>query len=598
MMSHDLVQRNAAFVLSLVVATGLGVTPVSMGGDKAPKAARLMRCNDFDDASTTWTAAAAGGRRPLTLRGLVPPVLLPDGTEFKTWEQPAEHRRTFFVAQNHPQASDENPGTEDRPWKTIGRAAAMLEPGDRVVVGEGMYREWVRPARGGTGPDRMITYQAAPGGKVVISGAQPYSGPWQPSTRADRPKNAPVWTADLPDALFDGYNPFAEVNMSVEAARQMPWATHLAGKHPYALPQGLVFQDGRRLAQTATCGELGESPGRYWVEPGGRRLHLRPFDDKDPGEAAFEVTTRPFAFAPEKPGLGFLRVDGFTVQHVANCFPMPQRGAISVRQGHHWIIENSSVRQVNALGLDIARRPVSRPLPEPEDTPELGGVGHVVRRNCFRDCGICSMQGLGVIAGLVEENFSSGCGWHRVEPLCETGGIKLHYNKHALLRRNVVHGTVDAPGIWVDHSNANTRVTANVVFGAKSRWGGMFLEASYKPNLVDHNVVWGCQGNGFFESDCDDLTVTNNLIGECTLSPFRMQASAGRVLDPNSGKMATALRNRIVGNVFYGFDRGPEMPQGDNVSGRLVPSQLEGRIGRNDGVAHVAGHGFQPPGFF
>ncbi len=157
--------------------------------------AELTRCNAFNDAATTWAAVAAGSEEPLPLHSLIPPVLLPDGSEFKTWEQPAEHRRTFFVAQNHPKAADDNPGTEDRPWKTIGRAATVLDPGDRVVVKEGVYREWVRPARGGTGPKRMITYQAAPGQKVIISGSEPFSGPWAASTRADHAQSAKAWIA-------------------------------------------------------------------------------------------------------------------------------------------------------------------------------------------------------------------------------------------------------------------------------------------------------------------------------------------------------------------------------------------------------------------
>jgi len=104
-----------------------------MGGPAAP-AAELTRCNAFNDAATTWAAVRAGSDRPLPLRPLDPPVLLPDGSEFTTWEQPPAHRRTFVVAQKHPQASDDGPGTEARPWRTIGRAPAALEPGDRVVV--------------------------------------------------------------------------------------------------------------------------------------------------------------------------------------------------------------------------------------------------------------------------------------------------------------------------------------------------------------------------------------------------------------------------------------------------------------------------------
>jgi hypothetical protein len=57
------------------------------------------------------------------------------------------------------------------PFKTINQAAQELEPGERVVIASGVYREAIRPARGGTAPDKLISYEPAPGTNVVISGA-------------------------------------------------------------------------------------------------------------------------------------------------------------------------------------------------------------------------------------------------------------------------------------------------------------------------------------------------------------------------------------------------------------------------------------------
>jgi hypothetical protein len=413
----------------------------------------------------------------------------------------------------------------------------------------------------------MITYEAASGEKVVIRGSERFAGPWKASTFANNPRNEKVWLAELPEALFDGYNPFAEPNV-VDAESNPYWHAGKTKPPQYLLARGLVFQDGRRLQQKAGCDDLADAPGAYWVEPGGRRLHIRPFGDKDPKTSAFEITTREFALAPEKTGLGFIRVDGFIIEYVASCFPIPQRGAISTRQGHHWIIQNNTVRQVNSLGLDFGRRPTFAPYTVPEDTPELAGVGHIIRRNSFMDCGICSMQGLGLFGGLIEDNFSSGCGWHRVLRLWETGGIKLHYLKHVLVRRNVVHGTIDSPGLWVDHSNANSRVTQNIVLGADApNHGGIFLEATYLPVLIDNNIVWGCNGHAFYQHDCSDLIVAHNLFGECAKRPVFMRFNAKRVLDIETNRLAKCVRNRVFGNVFYGFgDRGPEMPKEENAS--------------------------------
>jgi len=81
------------------------------------------------------------------LRELDPPVLLPDGTSFKTWEQPRTCARTYHVAREHPQASDDNDGSEDRPFQTIQRAAEVLQAGECAVIHQGVYREHVRPRR-------------------------------------------------------------------------------------------------------------------------------------------------------------------------------------------------------------------------------------------------------------------------------------------------------------------------------------------------------------------------------------------------------------------------------------------------------------------
>src|SRR5439155_16617643 len=114
-------------------------------------------------------------------RYLNPPVFLPDGSEFKTWEVPLHFSKTYYVDQANPRASDDNSGTQDLPFKTINRAAQVLRPGERVVVGAGVYREWVCPARGGTDPEHMISYEAAPGAKVVIKGSEILRAKWTQS---------------------------------------------------------------------------------------------------------------------------------------------------------------------------------------------------------------------------------------------------------------------------------------------------------------------------------------------------------------------------------------------------------------------------------
>jgi hypothetical protein len=102
-----------------------------------------------------WMAAAclavhccALRGEPMPMRGLESPVMLPDGREFKTWEQPLRFDRTYYVDQSRTNASDANPCTSERPFATINRAAQVLQPGERVVVAAGIYRARVSPAHG------------------------------------------------------------------------------------------------------------------------------------------------------------------------------------------------------------------------------------------------------------------------------------------------------------------------------------------------------------------------------------------------------------------------------------------------------------------
>src|SRR5947208_1506813 len=83
----------------------------------------------------------------------------PDGTAFPTCEQPLQFSQTYYVG-TAAAANDNGPGTPQQPFRTIGKAADVLQPGARVVHAGGIYREVVRPARGGSGPDRMISYEA------------------------------------------------------------------------------------------------------------------------------------------------------------------------------------------------------------------------------------------------------------------------------------------------------------------------------------------------------------------------------------------------------------------------------------------------------
>jgi alpha-L-arabinofuranosidase len=75
--------------------------------------------------------------------------------------------------------SDFADGTKEHPFRTISKAAKVAETGDKVIVHEGEYREWVKPEHSGYSNISRITYEAAEGEKVVIKGSERIQD-WEP----------------------------------------------------------------------------------------------------------------------------------------------------------------------------------------------------------------------------------------------------------------------------------------------------------------------------------------------------------------------------------------------------------------------------------
>lgn len=455
----------------------------------------------------------------------MPQVLLPDATPFAFWDDRTHYRHIYHVAQNHPQASDGNDGTAERPFATIGRAAELLQPGEKVIVHAGIYRETVRPARGGTGPEAMICYEAAAGEEVIIRG----SVPWKPafSAGADWQVPAPVqaaavFAAELPEAWPESYNPFQAGNMPFMV--WFPWHKRPSEEiRRTRLPRGGIYQDGRPLKQVVDMGDLARQDGAFFVAADGTRVFLRLHGDADPRQASLELTVRKQNLAPRTAGLGYIRVRGFICEHAANPMPMTQRGAISATAGHHWIIEHNTVRHANATAVDIGWQGDA----QPKALVATAG-GHIVRKNHLHDCGTSGITGTANTQNcLIEENTIERIGGLNLEHSYEAAAIKLHFARNTLIRRNVIRHIADACGIWMDWQCANNRLTGNVIADVQTLLAGIYIEANLEAHVVDGNVIWDTRdvpgnvppkddfpgGLGISSDVCDFTIAAHNFVG-------------------------------------------------------------------------------------
>jgi alpha-N-arabinofuranosidase len=99
--------------------------------------------------------------------------------------------------------SDLADGTKEHPFRTISKAAKVAETGDKVIVHEGEYREWVKPEHSGYSNINRITYEAVESEKVVIKGSERIQS-WEPY-------EGTVWKVILPNTFFSDYNPYKEI---------------------------------------------------------------------------------------------------------------------------------------------------------------------------------------------------------------------------------------------------------------------------------------------------------------------------------------------------------------------------------------------------
>jgi len=524
---------------------------------------------------------------------------LPDGTEYVSWEQPLTFSRTYYVDNSSASADDKGPGSSDHPFRTISRAAQVLQPGERVVIASGTYRECVRPERGGTGADKMISYEAAPGAKVYIKGSEVVKEGWtqdpvnvfrrpggpDANPAAAPPPPAPSWGYQFTGATFpDAYNPFALASVAGDRA----WLdTKAVDMGPYFRRRGLVFVDGKPLEPVELQRELGSArlytppppgtpqplnglptrarggpimqeiggteDGRFWPDANGQSIHVR-LPNGTPADHTIEVTTREQVFAPANRGLNYIRVKGLNFQHAGNGFPLPQRGALlDVMGGNHWIIEDNTIEWANAIGLEIGGGGGGAQQP-----PQA----HIIRRNTIRYCGIEAIAGMGTRDVLIEDNLLEWCGWADAEREWESAAAKFHSAQNMLFRRNVIRHIRHGNGVWFDSANVNCRITGNVIADIVTVSAAVHMEVNLQQNQIDNNIIWdvrnaepgtpgqrGCAGSGIFINASDKVTIAQNLIGRCDNS------GVFAITRPDRAGTGTASDNKVYNNIFTKCDR-------------------------------------------
>jgi len=394
------------------------------------------------------------------------------------------------------QAGSVETGTASCPFSTIGQAAAAAAPGDTVWIGEGIYREWVRPRNGGTDEAHRIAYRNMPGEKAVISGAEVINN-WVSCGDG-------VWKAVIPGDVLQVYNPYADEIFG-------DWYDNFGQVHH----TGEIFMDGMALYEAPDLVHIKQSdkPERKysWFAAASETdtsvwICL---PDLDPNEHTMEASIRPYCFFPEREGLNYITVSGLVIEKAATQWAPPtafQPGAIGTHWSKGWIIENCIIRNSKCSGISLGKRHEQRDNIWSIDPYKSGTqtytelvfanlkkdwakehVGsHTIRNNEIYACGQAGIVGcMGGVFSVITGNHIHDINNRGEFGGAEMAGIKLHAAIDVLVEDNLIHDCIR--GLWLDWEAQGTRVSRNAFFGNMVE--DIFIEVCHGPCTVENNLL-------------------------------------------------------------------------------------------------------------
>ena len=467
--------------------------------------------------------------------------------------EPLESRvllSTYYVATD---GSDTNAGSIEYPFRSIQRAADLVQPGDTVLVRGGTYRETVTPARSGT-PGAPITFRSYRNESVTVSGANVVSGwsnadgasvfkarqPWDlgdgdnqvfvdgrmmnearwPNTSLDlsHPTHA---TADRIEPTVNGDKSTAVLYDAALTQADGYWngaTIHIAPGQGWVMQTGTVlsYSRGRIVYAYEQMNERYETPekgdryfltGKFkaldsageWYRDNDGSLYLRTGGSDDPAEHVVEAKRREYAF--DLRGLSNVAVEGLhlfaaTVATSGSSDSIRLQGLGVEYVSHHGLAASGWTRPdatgILLLGTNSVLRDSTIAFSSSHGVT-VSGRGNRVENNVIHDIGYGCGDDAGVLIRGSDQLVTRNTIYNAARD-----GIKSSRASDIRVTFNVIHDvmlqTTDGGAIYTYGTDGRGAEFAyNVIYNVRAGgFGGVgvYLDNFSSNHVVHHNVVW------------------------------------------------------------------------------------------------------------
>lgn len=408
--------------------------------------------------------------------------------------------------------SDCGLGNVESPFLTIDKAASVAQPGDSIIVHEGIYREEITHINTGLSESRRISFEAAQDEQVIIKGSEEITG-WQQI-------DGSIWKVEIDNNIFKDFNPFATKLfgdwLAVDNDKSLG-QVYLNDQSLFEVSEYEQLADPKLVEETLDHWTNKQVTYDYkdqsiyvWyakLENDITTIYVN-FHDYNPNNEVTEINVRKSAFRPFKMHTNYITIRNFEIANVATQWSPPtaaQTGMIDTHWSKGWIIENNTlynaVCSAIAIGKEISTgdnlntyrkdkpgyqyqiETVFKAANSDWNKETIGS--HIVRNNVIHDCGQNAVVGhLGSAFSKIYNNHIYNIGNKREFFGYEIAGIKLHAAIDTQVYNNYVHNC--SLGMWFDWQTQGTRISKNI-FNDNTR--DLFVEVSSGPYIVDNNIL-------------------------------------------------------------------------------------------------------------